>query len=40
NRLFAHLGLLNDWPALLSAMLPTLIFLSVAVGLIWWQERR
>jgi len=28
NRLFAHLGLLNDWPPVLSAVLPTLIFLA------------
>ncbi|OGA38991.1 MAG: LPS export ABC transporter permease LptG [Betaproteobacteria bacterium RIFCSPLOWO2_12_FULL_62_13] len=40
NRLFAHLGLLNDWPAPLSAILPTLIFLSIAMAMIWWQERR
>lgn len=40
NRLFAHLGLLNDWPPAASAVLPTLMFLSAAVGMIWWQERR
>lgn len=40
NRLFAHLGLLNEWPPLASATAPTLIFLSVAVALMWWQERR
>jgi lipopolysaccharide export system permease protein len=40
NRLFGHLGLLNEWPPVLSAILPTLIFLSVAVGMLWWQERR
>ena len=40
NRLFAHLGLLNDWPPVLSAVLPTLFFLGMAVGMIWWQERR
>jgi lipopolysaccharide export system permease protein len=40
NRLFGHLGLLNDWPAVVSAIVPTLIFLSVAVGMIWLQERR
>ncbi|MFN7085877.1 MAG: LPS export ABC transporter permease LptG [Burkholderiales bacterium] len=40
NRLFAHLGLLNNWPPLLSAILPTLIFLTVAVAALWWQERR
>ena len=40
NRLFAHLGLLNEWPPLASATAPTLIFLSVAVAMMWWQERR
>ena len=40
NRLFSHLGLLNAWPALFSAVLPTLIFLSLALGMMWWQERR
>jgi lipopolysaccharide export system permease protein len=40
NRLFAHLGLLNDWPAVLSAIVPTLIFLGVALTMMWWQERR
>lgn len=27
NRVFIHLGLLNDWPPLLSAVLPTILFL-------------
>ena len=40
NRLFSHLGLLNDWPPAASALLPTAIFLSIAAGMIWWQERR
>ena len=40
NRLFSHLGLLYDWPPFMAALLPTAIFLSVAVGMIWWQERR
>lgn len=40
NRLFAHLGLLNDWPPMLSAILPTLMFLGMAVSMMWWQERR
>jgi len=40
NRLFAHLGLLNDWPAFASAMAPTVIFLAAAIGMMWWQERR
>jgi lipopolysaccharide export system permease protein len=40
NKLFSYLGLLNDWPAVFSAVSPTLIFLSVALGMMWWQERR
>jgi lipopolysaccharide export system permease protein len=40
NRLFSHLGLINDWPAFASAIAPTVIFFSVAVGMMWWQERR
>ncbi|OGA03773.1 MAG: LPS export ABC transporter permease LptG [Betaproteobacteria bacterium RIFCSPLOWO2_02_64_14] len=40
NKLFSHLGLLYDWPAVFSAVLPTLIVLSVALGMMWWQERR
>jgi lipopolysaccharide export system permease protein len=40
NRLFAHLGLLNDWPAFASATAPTAIFLSAAIAMMWWQERR
>ena len=40
NRLFSSLGLLYDWPALVSAVTPTLVFLGVAVGATWWQERR
>lgn len=40
NRLFGHLGLLNDWMPLASAVAPTLIFLSLAIVMMWWQERR
>jgi lipopolysaccharide export system permease protein len=40
NRLFASLGLLYDWPAVVSAVTPTLIFLSLALAMMWWQERR
>jgi lipopolysaccharide export system permease protein len=40
NRLFSHLGLLNDWPPYAAALTPTVIFLSIAVGMMWWQERR
>ncbi len=40
NRLFNHLGLLNDWPPFASAVVPTLIFLCAAVAMLAWQERR
>jgi lipopolysaccharide export system permease protein len=40
NRLLGHLGLLNDWPPFASAVAPTLLFLSLAIGMMWWQERR
>ena len=40
GRLFSHIGLLNDWPALMSAGLPTLIFLAVATGGLIRAERR
>lgn len=30
GKLFSHMGLLNDWPALLSAGVPTLIVMTVA----------
>jgi lipopolysaccharide export system permease protein len=40
NRLLGHLGLLNDWPPFASAVAPTLLFLGLAVGMMWWQERR
>jgi len=40
SRLFSHLGLLNDWPPFAAAIMPTVIFLSVAIGMMWWQERR
>ena len=40
NRLFGSLGLLYDWSAVSSAVTPTLIFLAVALTMMWWQERR
>jgi len=40
GRLFAHVGLLNDWPASMSAGLPTAIFLAVAALGIANAERR
>lgn len=40
GRLFTYLGLLRDWPPFWSAILPTLLFLSLAMGMMWWGERR
>jgi lipopolysaccharide export system permease protein len=40
NRLFGALGLLYDWPAPVAAVVPTLLFLALALGMMWYQERR
>ncbi len=40
SRLFGHLGLLNDWPAMAVASLPLLIFLAIALMGIRWVDRR
>lgn len=40
NQLSAHLGLLNEWPAQASALLPTAVFLCLALTMLWRQERR
>lgn len=40
NRVFANLGLLQDWPPLFAALAPTLAFLLLALGLMYWVERR
>jgi lipopolysaccharide export system permease protein len=40
SRLFSHAGLLNDWPALISAGLPVGIVGAVAVGGLMRAERR
>ncbi len=40
SRLFGHLGLLNDWPAVVVAILPLLIFLAIALAGIRWVDRR
>jgi len=40
SRLFGHLGLLNDWPAVMVSILPLLIFLAIALTGIRWVERR
>ena len=40
NTLFSHLGVLQSWPPFASAILPSAIFLLVAIGMMWWVERR
>src|SRR5258706_7330314 len=40
GRLFSHVGLLNDWPALLSAGAPVAIAALVAAGLLVHAEKR
>ena len=40
NQLSAHLGLLNEWSAPASALMPTVTFLCMALTMLWWQERR
>jgi lipopolysaccharide export system permease protein len=39
NSLFSHLGLLNTWPALATAIIPSATFLLVAIGALMWVER-
>lgn len=39
NSLFSHLGLLNTWPAFITAALPSLLFMVLAAGALWWVER-
>ncbi|HEY3328058.1 MAG TPA: LPS export ABC transporter permease LptG [Novimethylophilus sp.] len=40
NRLFVHLGLLNDWAPIVSATLPTLLFLMGGMAMLVWMEKR
>lgn len=40
NSLFSYLGMLQSWPPLLSAILPSAIFLIAAIVMMWRVERR
>lgn len=40
NGLFGSLGIINEWPPLFAAATPSLIFVLVASGMLWWSERR
>jgi lipopolysaccharide export system permease protein len=39
NSLFSHIGLLNTWPPLMTAMTPSALFLLAAIGALKWVER-
>ena len=39
NTLFSHLGLLSTWPAFLTAVAPSALYLLLALGALWWVER-
>jgi len=40
NSLFSHIGLLHNWPPLSAAIVPSLAFLTAAILMMWWVERR
>jgi len=40
NSLFSHLGMLERWPPIAPAVVPSLLFLALAVAMMWWVERR
>lgn len=39
NSLFSHIGLLNTWPPVATAAMPSLLFLLGAIIALWWVER-
>ena len=39
NSLFSHIGLLNTWPPIATAAMPSLLFLLGAIMALWWVER-
>ena len=40
NNLFSHIGLLQNWPPFAAAAVPSAAFLTSAVLMMWWVERR
>lgn len=38
NSLFSHVGLLNNWPPLATAALPSAVFLMAAIAALFWVE--
>lgn len=39
NTLFSHVGLMNTWPPILSALIPGTLYLLVALGALRWVDR-
>ena len=39
NKVFLHLGLLNDWSAFTSAVIPTALFFLASILMLAWVER-
>jgi lipopolysaccharide export system permease protein len=39
NNLFSHLGLIHTWPPIMTAALPSTLFLLLAIGALSWVER-
>jgi lipopolysaccharide export system permease protein len=40
NSLFSHIGLLQNWPPIAAAAVPSGAFFLMALTLMWWVERR
>ncbi len=40
NHVGTTLGVLQTWTPLLSAIMPSMLFLLAAIGMMWWVERR
>jgi len=40
GRLFAYVGVINDWPPVFAAAFPVVAFVTVAATMLWWLERR
>jgi lipopolysaccharide export system permease protein len=40
NGLFSHVGLLQNWPPIAAAAVPSTVFFLTAVTMMWWVERR
>lgn len=39
NSLFSHIGLLNTWPPFVTAILPSVVFITAAMAMLWRVER-